>query len=260
MLLLHGLLAYSFSWRFNLPALVQHATVYAVDMLGFGFSDRYPEMDCSMQGIAGTMLRFMDAVGLTEADVLGTSHGGAIAMMLAAAGRQQRQARRLILVDPVNPWSPHGRLITRVLATALGARMFRRTHKYVSRRWVMERLFGDPRRIPPDAIDGYGAAIDVPGTMEHALNIVHSWHSDLRALDAALPQIADLPTLLIWGSRDKAVLPSSAPRLATHFRKAKLVVMPGIGHLPYEEAPAEFNRLLIEFLTPSNQVDVSTVA
>jgi pimeloyl-ACP methyl ester carboxylesterase len=139
-----------------------------------------------------------------------------------------------------------------VLATAIGAKVFRRTHPYVSRRWVMRRLFGDPRRIPPDAIEGYGAALDLPGTIEHALNIVRSWHADLRTLQAALPKIAGLPTLLIWGSRDQAVLPNSAAKLVANFTRARLVIMPGMGHLPYEEAPEEFNRLVIEFLATSN--------
>ncbi len=248
LVLLHGLLAYSFSWRFNLPALAQHATVYAPDLLGFGFSDRGLDTDCSMGGIAQTMLRFFDRVGLTWTDVLGTSHGGAIAMMLAARSKEQNRVRRLILVDPVNPWSRHGRLITRVLATVLGAKLFRVAYPHISRRWAMERLFSDPRRIPPDSLEGYSAAFDIPGTIDHALNIVHSWHQDLRELKAALPKIADIPALLIWGSRDQAVLPSSAPKLAAQFTNARLVMMKGIGHLPYEEAPEEFNRLVIEFL------------
>ncbi len=249
LVLLHGLFAYSFSWRLNLPALAQHATVYAPDMLGFGFSDRCPETDCSMSAIAHTMLRFLDHLGLDHMDLLGTSHGGAIAMLMAAFGSEHKRVRRLILAAPVNPWSRHGRLITRVLATAAGAQLFRRTQPHISRHWVIGRLFGDSRRVPPDDLEGYGAALDIPGTIDHALNIARSWHQDLRELQAALPKIADIPTLLIWGSRDKAVLPNSAPKLAAQFTHAKLIMMDGIGHLPYEEAPDRFNRLVVDFLS-----------
>ncbi len=101
LLLVHGLLGYSFSWRFSIPTLAQHATVYAVDLLGTGFSDRPPDLDCSFRASAQRLLRFMDTTGIANCDLLGTSHGGAVSMMLAALAPER--IRRLILVDPVNP-------------------------------------------------------------------------------------------------------------------------------------------------------------
>src|ERR1700690_328581 len=76
LILLHGLLGYSFSWRYAIPALAQQANVHAVDMLGMGFSDRPPGLDGTLRGCAERLLRFMDAVGLASCDLLGTSHGG----------------------------------------------------------------------------------------------------------------------------------------------------------------------------------------
>ena len=87
LLLLHGLLGYSFSWRFALPLLAEKATVYAVDMPGVGFSDRPSDASGSLRAQAERLLRFMDGVGIASCDLLGTSHGGAVAMM-AAARRQ----------------------------------------------------------------------------------------------------------------------------------------------------------------------------
>jgi pimeloyl-ACP methyl ester carboxylesterase len=49
--------------------------------------------------------------------------------------------------------------------------------------------------------------------------------------------------------RDAAVLPASAARVQAAIRGSKLVMIPNVGHLPYEEAPEEFNRALLEFLT-----------
>ncbi len=70
-----------------------------------------------------------------------------------------------------------------------------------------------------------------------------------RELEKALPKIRDYPTLLIWGTRDRAVDFHSAEPLRRNFRDARLVAFKGVGHLPYEEAPEDFNRVLIEFLT-----------
>src|SRR5258708_2315736 len=82
--LLHGLLGYSFSWRYTLPALAPYATVYAPDLLGAGFSDRPHGIDHSMRGTALRVLRFAEKLGLRSFDLLGTSRGGAVAMAAAA--------------------------------------------------------------------------------------------------------------------------------------------------------------------------------
>src|SRR5579862_2922355 len=84
LLLIHGLLGYSFSWRFCIPTMAQHATVYAIDLLGTGFSDRPADLDCSFKASAQRVLQFMDKIGLASCDLLGTSHGGAVAMVAAS--------------------------------------------------------------------------------------------------------------------------------------------------------------------------------
>src|ERR1700694_5269609 len=84
LILLHGLLGYSFSWRFTIPELARYATVYAPDMLGAGFSDRPAGLDHSMRGTSRRVLRFIERLGISSFDLLGTSHGGAVAMMAAA--------------------------------------------------------------------------------------------------------------------------------------------------------------------------------
>jgi pimeloyl-ACP methyl ester carboxylesterase len=53
----------------------------------------------------------------------------------------------------------------------------------------------------------------------------------------------------MWGSKDPAVYASSLAPLARHFPNSQSIVFPGVGHLPYEECPEEFNRALIQFLT-----------
>jgi pimeloyl-ACP methyl ester carboxylesterase len=93
------------------------------------------------------------------------------------------------------------------------------------------------------------APLAKPGLLEHALSIVSTWTDDLRQLEAVLPKLASIPTLLMWGSKDLAVYASSAVRLAEYFPHSKSIVFPGVGHLPYEECPEEFNHALIEFLT-----------
>jgi pimeloyl-ACP methyl ester carboxylesterase len=252
LILVHGLLAYSFSWRFTIPALAKHATVYAIDSLGNGLSSCPVGMDCRMRADADRLLQFVDALGIAEFDLLGTSHGGAVAMFAAAlcAERHDPRLKRLVLVAPVNPWSPHGRLLAPFAGSPLGSILFRHTigrWRSLDYLWL-RRLFGDGAKIPPDSLSGYRMPVRENRAFEHALGIVSTWTAGLAELERVLPQIRDYPTLLIWGTRDRAVSFGSAAPLRRNFRDARLVAFEGVGHLPYEEAPQEFNRALLDFL------------
>jgi pimeloyl-ACP methyl ester carboxylesterase len=252
LILVHGLLGYSFSWRFNIPILAQHATVYAIDMLGAGFSDRCPGMDCTFRGSAIRLLRFVQQMGISSFDLLGTSHGGAISMLAAAIANESRPTvRRLILVDPVNPYSAHGRFLAPFLGGRVVSILFRSLFPRVTltHGYLLRRLYGDPRRISLGTLEGYSKPFAVAGTLEYALDIARAWRPSLDDLESALTTIADIPTLLIWGNKDVAVDPGSAPILQRHFHNAQLVMLDGVGHMPYEEVPDDFNRAVLGFLT-----------
>jgi len=252
LILLHGLMGYSFSWRYTMPALAPYRTVYAPDLLGAGFSDRPRGIDHSVRGTSLRVLRFIENLGLGSFDLLGTSRGGIVATALAAeclAGATA-QVRKLVLVCPVNPYSSHGTWLAPFFATRLGATAFRFA---IERRpslypYFHARLFADRDKIPAGSLDGYRAPLAIPGLFEHALSIVQTWKQDLRQQEELLPKLAEIPTLLIWGDKDPAVYVSSMGRLARHFSNVQMIVFPGIGHLPYEECPQEFNQALIKFL------------
>jgi len=248
LLLVHGLLGYSFSWRFAIPALSEHATVYAVDMLGVGFSDHPPGLNCCLRASADRLLRFLDSAAIVSGDLLGTSHGGAVAMMAAAIAPER--IRRLILVAPVNPWSPHGRFLAQFLSGPIISKVLLQAAPFlkVTHNQLLRRLYGDTSRVRPGTLEGYSAPFDKPGTVQHGLNILRTWNQDLAELESMLPNIADIPALLVWGTRDSAVDPASAARLAGVFSECRTVMLDGVGHLPYEEVPEEFNRIVSKFL------------
>jgi pimeloyl-ACP methyl ester carboxylesterase len=110
------------------------------------------------------------------------------------------------------------------------------------------RLYANRSKIPAGSLEGYKAPMARPGMFEHGLSIVRTWTADLRELEMILPKLAAIPTLLMWGSKDPAVYLASMEPLSRHFKNVRKVVFPGVGHLPYEECPEEFNRALIEFL------------
>jgi len=253
LLLVHGFMGYSFSWRFNMAPLSEHFTAYAIDLPGCGFSQRTGDGECTLTGDAERVLGFMEQLGIENADIVGSSRGGGLALILAAIAARTNQLhriRRLVLVSPINPWSSHGKVLTRLLATTLGGLYV--VHVQPRLRVVAKRyftaLYGDPKRIAPGTFEGYTAGLEVPGSFEHLLRILNSWRDDLAAVGESLADISGFPVLLLWGSRDRAVYPSSIHQLQRRLKNGALVIFHGAGHMPYEEVPEEFNRVLCDFL------------
>jgi pimeloyl-ACP methyl ester carboxylesterase len=253
LVLVHGLLGYSFSWRHALPVLAENATVYAVDMLGVGFSDRPLHLNCRLKAHAERLLRFLDSVGVTSCDLLGTSHGGAVAMMAAALSPER--IRSLILVAPANPWSAHGKRLAPFLSSEPLSWLILRLGPgpEVAHDLMLRRLFGDRSRIRPGTLQGYSTPLRIPGAFKYWLDVMSTWNRDLEELKSAMPHIAHIPTLLVWGSRDSAVDPASANQLSQHFTDCRIETFEGVGHLPYEEVPDEFNFAVTRFLSPNSR-------
>jgi pimeloyl-ACP methyl ester carboxylesterase len=248
LILVHGLMGHSFSWRLAMPVFARNFTVYAVDMLGAGYSDRPSRLDHSLRANAQRLLDFLDAAAVDSCRLLGSSRGGGIVMRAAALAPER--VERMVLVSPVNAWSAHGRRLAPVLSHTLVAPVFLRLapRAKIFYPWVLRRLYGNPQRILPGTLEGYAAPYAQPRSFDHEIGALSSWNHDLDELSMSLPRVAHIPTLLLWGSLDAAVSPASAEPLRRNFQHCRFVMMEGVGHVPYEEVPDEFNRIVNEFL------------
>lgn len=251
LILVHGLMGHSFSWRYCMPVFAQNFTVYAVDLLGAGYSDRPAGLDHSLRANAERLLRFMDEVGTRSCILLGSSRGGGVVMRTAELVPQR--VERMVLVSPINIWSEHGQQIAPVLSSAWMAPLvlWWMPHAHILYPLILRRLYGDPARMLPGTLEGYAAPYRLPGSFEHEVGVLSTWNRDLEEMHSLLPSIAHIPTLLVWGNRDAAVSPASAEPLRQSFKNCRLVIMDGVGHIPYEEVPEEFNRVVYEFLLQS---------
>lgn len=247
-LLLGGLMGGAFCWRFTLPALAPHYSVFAPDLPGSGLSHDIG-IDCSMSQQAYRLGEFVQQLGWKELSVVGSSFGGGIALLLAADDRFPAKVRSLVLSAPVNPWSWFGRRRIQFLSSRFGGYLLRATLP-VSRPvhgLALRRMYGNPTQVTHDAIQGYRATILRRGRAQNVLSALRRWQQDVNSMEAAIPQL-HIPTLLIWGTRDKAVDPRSATTLKNRLPCAELKLISGAGHLPFEEAPEEFNQIVLEFL------------
>lgn len=238
LLLIHGLMGYAFSWTEIAPALTREFDVIAPDMLNLGLSDR-ADVDASLGGVAARIWRFADQIGLRRVTLLGSSHGGAIAMKMATS--DPPRVASLILVSPAHPWSERSRWQIRLFSTPMGAPLAW-AMSLAPRAWMaigLHRLYGDPARMRPGTIPGYSRPVD--GKMlAYLLRLTRRWNRDFDELRESISVISAIPLLLIWGDRDRVVGLDTARELQEHFRHCTLEIVPGAGHLPYEEAPEDF--------------------
>jgi len=250
----HGLMGYSFSWRHNLEFFSLHRDVYAVDLLGFGHSDR-PErgaVDFGLAAAASRLLEFLRSLGHSEIDLVATSHGGAVAMLAASqdCSNPEPMIRRLALVAPAHPFMTNARLRLAFFRTPFGRMVVRgmARRSRALRGKSVGRLYADSSRVTAETRAGYAVNLDDARSYDYALEVIRTWRPDMQQLQAALHSISAIPVLLLWGEADPAVSAASGLLLREFFRDVEYVVLPNVGHLPYEEAPDEFNRYVLHFL------------
>jgi 4,5:9,10-diseco-3-hydroxy-5,9,17-trioxoandrosta-1(10),2-diene-4-oate hydrolase len=248
LLLLHGLVGSARNWRQNIRFLARNSSVYAVDLFNMGRSDRVPGLDAGLEATADRLAACMDALGLAEADIAGHSHGGAVAMMFAA--RHPDRVRSLILFAPANPFCNLGHPLVRFYRTRVGI-WFARQIPFLPRMLkasALSSMYGDPSRVTPGSLEGYIDGLHVPGTIDHVLQIIGRWFVDMGLLRSVLPGLIAKPTLLIWGDRDRAVGLPSGRELQRTLPKSRLLVIPGAGHIAFEEVPDICNKAMRNWL------------
>lgn len=248
MILVHGLLGSAEAWYPCLGRLGEESKVYAVDALGIGRSDRVAGLDTSLSAQADRLAQFMQSVGIGRADLVGTSHGGAVAMMLAA--RHPQMVRSLILHAPANPFSTITDPLVHFYCSSLGQWFARQVPNLPEKlqELALGRMYGDAKLMDRRGLDRYISSLRVPGTIEHVLNMLHRWFEDMGELRSVLDNLCGLPVRLLWGTRDRAVSIDSGRLLQKTLQCEEMVVIPNVGHLPYEESPMVFSDIVNNFL------------
>ncbi len=248
LILLHGLLGTASTWELSLPAMAAESSVYALDALGIGESERVQGIDSTLEAQADRVVEFMDRSNIRSADFLATSHGGAVALTLAA--KYPSRVKNLLLHAPANPFSHITDSLVQFYLSSLGTWF---AHRITSLPEPMQalalgRMYGDPHRLRDGSLAKYMGSLRVPGTIPYVLSMLQNWFADMDKLKISLRHVRQIPALLIWGDRDRAVAIDSAQELRLCFDRVELVQLPGTGHLPYEECPEAFTLVVNSFL------------
>lgn len=223
LLIVHGYNGSADYWfPHTVPALAEERRVIAVDLPGNGLSAKMGSH--TLDSYARFLHAFLDALGIEQVDLLGHSMGGQVG--IAAIALDPSRFRKLVLVDSAGlpelvrrPW-----LAPIVM---LGDSSLRQVSYYPT--FVK---IGLRARTPREGL-----------RMIRTESIAHH----LEGLD--------LPTLIIWGSRDRVVPLEHGAHMAQRIPNARLAIIRGAGHMPFYEKPRQCNSMVLAFLRKDEDVN-----
>lgn len=244
LILIHGLMDSAYNWKKNIDAFAHQHRVWAIDLIGFGFSSRLTERIYTFKNHARWVCDFMDAAEIQRASVVGHSLGGGIALQLAHDFPQR--INNLVLLAPAAYWwfpAPL-RLAARMpfLPRAIVHFAMNSRHAHAAA-WRM--AIGDPSQLDAVEVARRSRHLRVQGTMDALIALVGSpRESDLPR---GLKNIK-APALILWGENDQVLPRSHGERLVRDLPNARLRVIDHVGHIPNEESPQVVNQAILDFL------------
>lgn len=240
--LVHGFASAIEAWGPVIPTLAKTHRVLALDLKGFGWTDR-PEGNYSPDAQARLLLKLLELRGVQKAALVAHSWGSSVA--LAAVLAAPERFTRIALYDA---WVYEDQLPTFfhwARADGVGEALFGLYYKERADE-RMALAFYDKRYVTERLVEEVDAALERPGTVAAALAAVRGQrYADVEAKYRTI----DKPTLLLWGREDIVTPLRYGERLARDLPNARLIVYPRCGHFPMIEALGASNRDLVAFLT-----------
>ena len=242
LLLIHGFGSSLHTWEAWAPLLEDRYRLIRLDLPGFGLTGPDASGDYTDERSIAVLRALLDRLGVPRAVVVGSSMGGRIAWRFAAA--EPGRVARLVLMAPDGFAGP-GRDYDTVPQVPTLMRVLPYTLPRYLLRKVMANAYAVPGVLTDQLLERYRDMLLAPGVR--------------RAILARLPQtvlpppepiLATIraPTLLLWGALDRAIPATHAADYLRALPDARAVLLPGVGHVPMEEAPEASAAALRHFL------------
>jgi haloalkane dehalogenase len=250
-LLVHGTPSWSFEYRHLIPLLARTRRVIAVDHLGFGLSERPEGFAYSPEAHTAVLREVIDRLGLERFALVVHDYGGPIALPLAVA-----EPERVSSLVVLNSWmwhlaeDPKVAQAARFMSSWLGRFLYRWLN--ASLRLLMPFGYAVRSRLTPRIHAQYLAPFATRAARERVLwalaRALLASRESFERLWNARANLGAIPSLIVWGTGDRALPPSVLERLRQALPQARAQELAGVGHWPQEEAPEEVARLLDGFL------------
>ena len=251
MLLVHGLGDEADTWRRVLPSLAERYRVVAPDLPGFGRSPLPSRVRLTPRYLTGILKELVQSLGMEGVVLVGSSLGAALCQLIALA--EPRLVSRLILVD--------GGLLERArldagmlfgLVPGVGERRYRRLASDLDAAYASLRpYYANLAALPAAERDFLRERV---GERVASLSQMRAYFSLFRSLVRWIlfkgrflsrrARRLDIPTLYVWGAQDRIAPVETGRATHAHHPGSQLAIIPDAGHLPHQETPQEFLRLM----------------
>ncbi|MDL2078097.1 alpha/beta fold hydrolase [Streptomyces sp. GXMU-J15] len=243
LLLLHGIGHHRQAWDPVLDILATERDVIAVDLPGFGASPALPEgLPHNLPTVTATLSALCEALDVDRPHVAGNSLGGLLALELG----REKLVRSVTALSPAGFWSQNERryaftllLTMRRIAERMPEPMVHRLARSTAGRTALtSTIYARPGRRSPEAVIAETAAlVNAPAFTE-----------TLRAGDAVqfTDDVPGIPVTVAWGTRDRVLLRRQGIRAKQIIPRARLVRLPGCGHVPMNDDPALVARVILD--------------
>lgn len=247
LLLVHGYTASLFVWHKAAPMLADAGFhVIAVDLIGFGYSEKPKWFDYSISSQAHIVSRFMSTLGIGRATLVGSSYGGAVSMTLALD--YPEFVEKLVLIDAVCNDELLGHPILR-LASIPGVGEVIAPFLVDSRAMMRRRMRGTLAKanhdlITDERISNVLRPLSAADGHHSVLATSRAWNAGRLEKDAHL---INQPTLIVWGEEDTVIGIHNGYKLHDAILHSRFVVLKDCGHVPAEEKSSLVSDLVAEF-------------
>ena len=247
LLLIHGYTASLYVWHTAAPQLAAAGFhVIAIDLLGFGYSDKPSWFDYSIASQARMISRFMNRLGIGRATIVGSSYGGAVAATLALD--YPERVEKLVLVDAVsNDEVKKHPLLRLVSYRGLGESLtpfLADSRRLLRRRMHRTLAKANHHLITPERVESVIRPLRAADGHHSLLATSRNWYADRIEQDAHLIR---QPTLIVWGEEDTVIPVRHGYKLHDEILNSRFVILRDCGHVPHEEKPEIFCRLVSGF-------------
>ncbi|WP_327410316.1 alpha/beta fold hydrolase [Streptomyces sp. NBC_01281] len=243
LLLLHGIGHHRQAWDPVVPLIAAERDVIAVDLPGFGASPALPDgLTHDLSTVVPVLGALCEALGIERPHVAGNSLGGLLALELG----REKLVRSVTTFSPAGFWSPLERryafgvlLAMRQAARRMPLPVIERLSRSAAGRTVLtSSIYARPARRSPEAV--------VAETL--ALAQAEAFTETLRAGTTVqfTDDIPALPVTVAWGTRDRLLVRRQGVRAKQIIPRARLVRLPGCGHVPMNDDPALVARVLLD--------------
>ena len=234
------------SWEFNLPALAKHFHVIAPDWLGFGRTDKIRDFVDGRTRMLRHMQRFLEVVGIREADFIGNSMAGGNITRAASVDPPLFPFRRIVLASGggFSPANEYRQALLDYDCTLEGMQRLVRAMVH-DPKWADDLAYVQ-RRVDFSLMPG---AWECTASARFS-SPVREAKTNFGAADTVEYERIPFPTLVMAGANDKLRLPGYADEIVKRIPNARLVVFDDCGHCPNIEQAERFNEIVIDFLKP----------